>query len=326
MKKFLSIFPILLFCSCNYTVKKVPEKFSDLPIWYVSVTPNDGQNLYGVGEGYTLEEATKAALAYAAARIIVSVSSQSSLLREENNSSTNEEMRQKINQNIEKIDFVNFVVTKSVDYKTKIYAEIAIDREQFIRAQREKSEYLDQKIANLQKNIPSQNLIQKRNSLIELVDLLKQGELLARILQAAGEDSDVKKKLSMLADTQNQLAKLNDKVEFYFEFGINQEIATIISNALNKERISVVKTKTNASNQVAVEVSSSKKSSEIYGAYITKIKLNFENKSAGKIIASNSIEVSGSSTISEKESYAASLEVFKEKVTNDGILKILGII
>ena len=58
---------------------------------------------------------------------------------------------------------------------------------------------------------------------------------------------------------------------------------------------------------------------------MTKLKIDFENLAEGKVVASNSLEVTGSSTISEKESYLASLNSFEEKIQKDGILKILGI-
>jgi hypothetical protein len=43
------------------------------------------------------------------------------------------------------------------------------------------------------------------------------------------------------------------------------------------------------------------------------------------VVASNTLEVTGSSSISEKESYFAALKSFEEKISEDGILKIIGI-
>lgn len=324
MKKISSL--ILIICALTSCVAATKDSLSLLPDWYVSPKANDGASLYGIGEGYTMEEATKSALADLAARLIVSISSESTLLREENQNAANEEMRQKIQQNIEKIDFVNFSISRSVNLQSKIYAEVKINREQFINAQKEKMQFLDKKTFNLKQNISSQNLIQKRNSLVQISALLKQSELLARIVQASGENANVKDRLSDLADAQNQLDKLNDKVEFYFEITLEKEIFAIIQNALNKERIAVAKVKNSNPNQVQIKIDSFRQVNQIYGSYITKIKINFENKVEKKIIASNSIEVSGSSTINEKESYFSALESLKERVVSEGILKILGII
>jgi hypothetical protein len=58
---------------------------------------------------------------------------------------------------------------------------------------------------------------------------------------------------------------------------------------------------------------------------MTKLEIDFENIAAGNVVASNSVEVTGSSAISEHESYLASLTSLEEKIAKDGILKIVGI-
>ncbi len=313
---FLSLVFVTLISSC-----KSEKKSTDLPSWYLSPKQNNVSSLYGVAEGFTLEEATKSALADAAARLIVSISSESTLLREENQVGANEEMRQQIKQNIEKIDFTNFKVSRSQQNGVQIYVEIEMSRDDFIAAQKEKISFLDKQISDLNKNISTQNLIQKRNSLTTILDLAKQSEILARILQ-----SNLKEKLATIANAQNELNKLTDKVEFYFEINSPNEISSIIRTALNKERIKISKVESSNANQVKIAIHSQSTSGNVYGAYISKIKIDFENKVAGKTIASNAIEISGSSTISEKESYSAALVALKEKISQDGILKILGII
>lgn len=312
-----------IFISCSL---QATAKTDDVPSWFLQPKQNDSSSLYGVGQGFTLEEATKSALADAAARMTVSISSESTMLREENQNSVNEETRQKIKQNIEKIDFVNFQTSRSQKFDAQIYVEVQIPRDQFISAQKDKLGFLDRQILDLQKNLPVQNMIQKRNSLLKISDLAKQGEIVARILESNGSKGGVKEKLALIAQTQNELNKLSDKVEFYFDIKSPGEIASIIRNALNKEKIKITKTQSNVANQVQIAIHSQKTNGEVYGAFITKIKIDFENKSVGKVVASNSIEVSGSSTISEKESYAAALESLKERIAQDGILKILGII
>ena len=98
MFKFLTLITSSLFILLSVAAAK--DSIKDLPSWYVSPKQNNASSLYGVGEGFSLEEATKTALADAAARLIVTISSESTLLREENQNSSNEESRQQINQNI----------------------------------------------------------------------------------------------------------------------------------------------------------------------------------------------------------------------------------
>lgn len=320
-----SAFLALIFCflvSCSSSQKDS----SSTPSWYISPKQNNAENLYGVSSGANLEEATKSALADAASRLMVSISSQSSLLREEDKSGVNEEMRQKIEQNIEKIDFTNFKVSRSEKAESQLFVEVEIKRSPFISDQKEKISFAEKQVSDLEKNLNNSNPIQKRVSLSKILDLEKQIELSSRILNGAGENIDLKEKLNRLAFFQNQFNQLTDKIEFYFEINSAKEISQIIRNALNKEKIKVANSRSSSANQIVIAIKSSSRSQEIYGAKITKLKVDFENLSGGKIVASNAIEVSGSSTISEKESYLAAVKSLEDKISQDGILKIIGII
>lgn len=301
-------------------------KASGNPSWYVSPKQTNAQNLYGVSVGPNLEEATKSALADAAARLMVSISSESTSLIEQNNSGTNEEMRQQVKQNIEKIDFTNFRVSNSEQVGAQIFVEVEIARSPFTNDQKEKVAFSEKQVADLEKNLVGANPIQQRVNLTKILDLEKQIELSSRILQGLGEDIDLKTKLNRIADFQNRFNKLTDKIEFYFEINSAKEIAQIIKNALNKEKIKVANSRSSSANQIVISIKSSQQTNEIYGSFITKLRVNFDNISGNKTVASNSTEVTGSSTISQKESYLAAVKSLEEKISKDGILKVIGII
>jgi hypothetical protein len=295
------------------------------PSWYASPKQNNSENLYGVAQGFTLEEATKYALADAASRLMVSISSESNLLREENNVSVNEEMRQQVRQNVEKISFTNFKVTRSEKIGSSFYVEAQIERAPFLKEQKENVYFIEKQISDLEKDL-AKNPIQKRNSLVKILSLGKDLELKSRILTGAGEDINLKEKLSRIAYFQNQLDKTSNKIEFYFEINSPKEIAQTIRNSLNKEKIKIAPSRNSSdANQIVIKIKSESRSNKIYESYMTKLEVDFENIAEGKIIASNSIEVVGSSTIGEKESYMASLKSLEEKISQDGILKIIGI-
>ncbi len=318
--KYLLLFFIISSCT-SYS----QQESAVSPSWYITPKQNNIDNLYGVAEGFTLEEATKYALADAASRLMVSISSESSLIREENNVSTNEELRQQVAQKIEKINFVNFKTSKSEKFKNVFFVEVQIERLPFIDAQKENLKFLEKQISDLKKN-PKENLVQKRNSLLKILDLEKQSELSSRILIGLGVDINLNEKLSKIADYQKQLNLISDKIEFYFEINSPKEIAKIIRKSLNREKIKIASTQNKSNqNQVEIRITSESKANNIYESYITKLKVDFENLSGEKIIASNSIEAVGSSSISEKESYFAALSALEEKIEKEGILKILGI-
>lgn len=319
----LLILALFLISSCALESGEV----SKTPSWYISPTQNNYQNLYGVAEGYSLEEATKYALADAASRLMVSISAKSTLLREENQTGINEEMRQKVRQNIEKINFSNFKVTKSAKFGPKFFIEVEIERNPFIYAQKEQVNFLNKKITNLDKNSRGKNAILRRNSLLKISDISKELELKSRILIGTGENINLNKTLGKIAKYQNELEKFTNKIEFYFQIKSPAKISKIIRTALNKKQIKVA-SKRNAKNknQILIKVKSQSRDSLIYGSFMTKLTIDFENITSGKVVASNSIEVTGSSTINKEESYLSALSSLEEKISQDGILKIIGIL
>lgn len=298
-----------------------------LPSWYLQQKQNNSENLYGVAEGATQEEATRFALADAASRLLVTISSTSNLIREENQNSINEEMRQNVRQNVEKIEFSNFEISNSARSENKFYNEVKINRSTFIKDHQEKLNLIEKKLDNLAQNSATQNPIQKRSNLIKSQALAKELELYARILHGAGFNINLSEKLSRVAKIENEMNKNLDKIEFFFEISSPQNLTKIIRAALNKEKIAVAKKKDSKNpNQIIIAISSEQKTTEVYGSFITKVKLNFSNSLEEKILASSSVEISGSSVIDKEESYDAALKNLEEKIASDGILKIVGIL
>ncbi len=324
MKIFLILILSFAIFSCSNSTQN-KESLNELPKFYLSPTQNDSQNIYGIGEGFNYEEATKSALSDMASRLLVSISSTSTLIREENKSDFNEEIRQNISQNIEKIDFSGFEVSKTQKYNQRIYVEVKVARLQFINLQKEKIIFLDNQITNFQNQLSEQNIVKKRKTLTEILDLARQSEILTRII-FADRNSELSKKLKIISDAKNELSKLNDKVEFYFENQADSKIYNVIKNAANKEKIIVVNNKSNSKNQIQIKINSSKTVAQIYGSYVAKIKISFDNLNQNQIIASNSIEVSGSSVVSEDEAYNAAIVNLRQKINEEGILEILGIL
>lgn len=321
MKKTLSLLILFIVFSCS---KDGSTDINGDISWYLSPTQNNSQYIYGVGQGYTLEEATKSALSDASARLSTTISSTSTTLLEENRYDVNEEFRKKINQNIEKIEFPNFEVLKSTQKDNSTYVQIRVDRKQFVDLQKEKIEHLDNQIENIKKIVSKQNIIQKRTSYNKIIDLGTQSEILARVIYGAS-NKELKQKLKTISNAKYKLSKLNSKFEFYFLSKGNSDIYRVIQKYLNKSGISIASAKTNLDNQIIMKVTSSSTTGEVYGSYITKLTLNFKNYSKGKVVASNIVEVSGSSTVSRNESYRSAIASFDAKIKKEGVFKTLGV-
>jgi len=299
---------------------------SNLPNWYISPKQNNADFLYGVAEGFSLEEATRNSLAECAARLMVSVSSESQLTRQADNISANEEIRQKTLQSVEKINFLNYSVSRSSKVNDRFYVEVKVEKTPFFNDQKERVEILRKKIRDLDSVSKKTNPIQRRLDLMKIVDFGKELELKLRILAGSGLNLGLSEGLTMISEFQQELAGLSMKIDFVIDAKNSKDLSVLIIEGLNREGFKISsKAENSNSNQVLVKTLVSKSSSEIYGAKMVKLSVSFSNLSLGKIVASNSLEFTGSSAISEEEAQKSALKKLHDEIERVGILKILGI-
>jgi hypothetical protein len=298
-----------------------------VPKWFSNPKQNDSQNLYGTASANTLEEATKYALADLASRLIVSISSESQLTREENQQSFNEEMKQKVQQSIEKISFSNYQVTKSAQEDQKFFVEVSVEKDPFISEQQDRVQFLQKKISDLDNLLPSANFLQKHITLNKIIPLVQELELKTRIINGAGAEANLSGVLDMLAKYQNELNKSTISAEFYFDKSSNIKLVNVVKPFLNKDGFTISMVENNSSQkQIKLIAKYNSSYNFLYNTHIVKVKINFENMVQNKTIASNLFEITGNSAISEEEAINSALQIFKQQIEKNGILNILGII
>jgi hypothetical protein len=298
-----------------------------VPKWFSNPKQNDSQNLYGTASANTLEEATKYSLVDLASRLIVSISAESQLSREENQQGFNEEMRQKVQQSIEKISFSNYQITKSIQEDQKFFVEVSVEKESFINEQQDRAQFLQKKINDLDKILPSANFLQKHIVLNKIIPLVQELELKTRILNGAGAKANLSDVLDMLAKYQNELNQSTFSAEFYFDKSSNNKLNNVIKAFLNKDGFTISNVEKNTSpQQIKLIADYISDYNFLYNTHIVKIKISFENIVQNKIIASNSLELTGNSSISKEEAINAALQILQQQIEKNGILNILGII
>lgn len=131
----------------------------------------------------------------------------------------------------------------------------------------------------------------------------------------------------MVAKYQNEFEKSSSSIEFFFDPSSSADMVQILKAGLNKDGLKIAKKIDNKDpNQIVIEAKYQSTTNFIYGANITKLAITFENTSQGKLVATNNIEVSGSSTLGESESVKSAIKKLEEKISKDGVLKTIGIL
>lgn len=332
----ISLFTIFLFLFDSNINAKTSNKNSnqDLPEWYVTPKSNNAKKLYGVAEGVNLEDATQAALVDLSARLLTTISSETNSIAEENKYSVNEEIRKNVKQNIEKIEFTDYKISESKQVEGRFYIQLEVSRSKFVKQQNEKIAFLEQQIADYESSMNSEenknNPIKRAGNLKKILDNYSQVEILTKIIIGAGEDVDMSSKLTNIAKYRKQLENINDLSEFFIEQDISSQnlsnIKKIITKSLNKNGFKIATNRDkNNQNQILIKIEADYDSNFIYENHMVKVKIQFNNYLGNNIIASNNIELSGASTISEKQAVESAIASLNDKISNDTILKIIGI-
>ncbi len=307
-KYFIAAFLFLIFsCASDNQI----QQLSQLPSWYITPKASDQQNLYGVGEGYTLAEGSKSALNNLASKLMTSISSESSMLLESNKYATNEQSRQKISEIVAKITFNNYQVSNSATFAGKIYTEIAVNRDGFIADYSQKLRGLNQKMVDIFSKAQNKTILEKFNDLEVVNNLSLEAESVTQILASlGGSQINFKNNIDLYNSYQNSYQNLASKIEFFIENkNAPKAVMTKLINDLNQKKLKVVKSKNlNNPNLVIIQINSEITEQKIYGSYIAKLKLDFNLLSnQNKIIKSQSFENSGSSVISKEEAVKAAV-------------------
>lgn len=122
-KYLLVISLILTFSNCSKDIENIAKKEISYPSWYLNPPQNNQELLYGIGEGFTINEATKNALENLSSRLMVTISSNtvsSSKSFTDYREYTTKTTTQDIKSEIEKLSFNNYKVEDSLSMDRRI--------------------------------------------------------------------------------------------------------------------------------------------------------------------------------------------------------------
>lgn len=300
---------------------------SQEPIWYLNPSANNANFIFGVGQAKSQSEATKAALVDMASRLIVTISAQSSTLINENNFGIYDEIRQKISQNIEDITFINYQMSNSLKIKDNYFIEVTANKDEFFNDQLQRFRILNKKITNIDQSSSKTNIVSRKTKLLQINQLIKEANLKLTLLRANNKLSNPNKYQDRYLKYQNELENITNKIEFFLDDKMNPTLKNIITKSLNDKNIKISQQK-NPKNkqQIFLKISQQISSKKIYNNFITQNNLTFKNIVNNKIIASNKITINGSSVISAKQSQINAFKEFDQRLKQENILAIIGIL
>lgn len=320
--KVVIVFLLAIF-SCTTAPKTAP-----LPAWYINPTQNDLTNLYGTGEGYTLQEATRSALNNLAGKLLVTVSSTTSTLAQENNFSVSTQSSRQIDELITKTTFSNYQISKSSSTGDKIYAEIQVNRDEFVKERIARLAQLNRQMNDLYNTLERRTILDRRNDLAKINNFAEEARAINYILAGLAV-VEIKNNSDLVRYElyKKQYDQVTDKIEFFIKLNDSPAgIARVLTKAINAEKMKLLKNNDRNTNAVIIDVRTDVNQQIIYNSKVAKLRITFNLLSSeNKIISSNVVELMGNSVISGEEAINAAVSGLEDKIKDDGLLKTLGI-
>ncbi len=319
MKKYL-IF-LLFLCSSCVKYNQIDNQNLDIPSWYVKPAQNDAQYLYGIGEGFTIQEASRASLNNAASKLIVTISSESSSRLEENKYSFNEQYQQKIQEKVQNITFNDYQIANSHRDGNKFYVQIQINRHNFVKEQNSILSQNHKIMRNIYNASKSQNILIRRRKLDEINDLVQKTAIINQILNSLNVNKNYQSNLNKYQFYQDSSRDILNKIEFFINSDSNK-VKNVIIKILNDDGLKIATVKNKNKNLVIINIKHNVSYKNIYGSKIASLKVKFKFISPqGKILASNIIEVSGASVTDNKDALSSAIKNLAQKINKEGILQ-----
>ena len=303
-----------------------------LPKWFLNPPKNNHDNLFGVGQGMTVEDATKEALNQVASKISVTISSNWEKTESQRTSGGSIAYSKEINNNLKskvaEIRFNNYEVLDNDILDQKVYVLVAVNKNTLLMDKKSELSNIDSQIKDIYNMAQSKSIIEKIADLKTVNRKAVDGMSLASMISSLDPSFAAKDYFDRyngyLASERKALSEIRVYLSYAHE---SEDMMPIIKEHLNKADISIVsEPNDNDKNLVTVDIQTDSKEMQIYGSKMVKLYTIFEVRSFSRdLVASSKIETKGSSMINFQEAGKAAALELNEKIKVKGILNVLGI-
>lgn len=311
--------------ACSLGTKQT--KKASIPLWVLTPAADTRATIYGIGSGYSYNDAKEAALKDISGKLITEISSQSKSELSVHNASVSRSANEQINTRTVETQLSDYKVTKSEQVNNELFMQISMSRESFIRNTSTRLKELDDKIRNLIQGISNKPKLQQFIATQDLKPNIAKARSLVLLLQAAGGQQNTDKYLAYYGSALKNSSDLLHNLHFNVSSSKNlKSFAKHLVTLLHNENISASISKSKNGN-AQIYISGDTSSNVIFSQHISQLKINIKTSDRNnRAISVVEHESSGSSTSSSVLASASAIKNMGQKIKDNGILKSLGLI
>lgn len=306
---------LLILCGCATLTGSYPD-------WYLNPPENSHSSLYGVGEGYDLNSATKLALKNISEKIVVTLSSESSIYQAESTAGYVEDAEYSIDEKTEEITFNNYKTLKTHALGGRFFALVEVNKQELIRNQKKELDKVEDEIDELDKSSKRKNSLVRMAALTSIRKEIPKAETRVKVLDSLNPSFNDQAYWNKYSDFNREYTKLMNDIQFYIKTNdrFDKKAGSVFKKYLNQKGIKVADKF--STDLVILDIYSTVSTQKIYGSYMSKAKLHFSLIARGRTVKSNSLDLKGNSVINREEAKNSAIKQLDEKISEEGIFKI----
>lgn len=316
---------VLLIQGCSLGSK--PEKNTNIPNWVLKPAADTSETIYGIGGGFSYNEAKEAALKDITSKLITEISSQSKSEVSQFNASVSRSANQQISTRTIETQLSDYKILQTEQVGSELFMQISMSRRGFIKTTSSRLKELDDKIKATMMGLSSKTKLQQLIAIQDLEPTIGKARSLVLLLQAAGGSQNTDNYLSFYSNVFKKSNDLLYAVRFNIISSTNlQGFARHLVALMQNEKISAsISNKKNA--DAYIHVSGTIKSSVMFSQHISQLKIRIKISDKNKrVISVKEYETSGSSPSDANSASASAIKIMGKQFKDNGILESLGLI
>lgn len=302
-------------------------KAQSFPAWVSTPTRDTSETIYGIGSGFSYNEAKEAALKDISGKLITQISSRSKSEVSQYNSSVSRSANASINTSTIETQLSDYKVVNSEQIGNEIFIQISMSRRGFIKSTSSRLKELDDKIKRALRDASKKTKLQKFITTQNLTPSIEKARSLVLLLQAAGSKQDTDKYLNYYSNAVSGSNELLYNVRFNVSsnkslHGFAKHLVALLHN----ENISASISKARNAD-VNIQLSGDVTNSFIFSQHMAQLKTRIKiSDNKNRVISVREYESSGSSVSGSGAASMSAIKKMGEQFKSKGILNALGLL
>jgi hypothetical protein len=319
LKQSISSVLFLLILFASVVTQAEQESGSILPTWVTAPPKDTPDTMWGVGEGSDLDSAKRSALKDIAAKLNVAISAQLESRVTVSSNSVDRYARTRVAEDVQRTEFKNYSLEKSMQTGQDFYALVSVDRRAFIVEAEQKLVMAEKEITINLAGSEKGNAIEKFVAQQKALPWIEKAVASSQVLSAADASFDGKR----LRKHEAALAKAKAAAsELTFDIKVkndSRDVAQTVINFLNESGMRIG----GGGSPLVIETIATLDS--VFGSFTVQLRINLSVLDAqGRNLTSKEFTVNGSSMTDHRAARQAALQELGEKLREAGPLVALG--